>query len=102
MTLYRDGWQDTETHIEDIKIIIKDTFYKEYGDAYIELLELCSCSSKEELLKKEGDLIRNTDCENKQIPNRKKKERKKNIEKKLRKKNFIRIIKNQLVETEKT
>lgn len=30
----------------------------ECGDAYIELLELCSCNSKDELSKREGELIR--------------------------------------------
>ena len=42
----------------------------EFDDAYIELLEICSCNSKEELLKKEGELIRNIECVNKCIPGR--------------------------------
>jgi len=44
-----------------------------YGDSYIELIENCSCNSKEELYKKEGYYIRkfkNT-CVNKCIPNNK-------------------------------
>ena len=46
----------------------------EFDDAYIELLENCSCNSKEELLKREGELIRNIDCINKIVPGRTRKE----------------------------
>ena len=46
----------------------------EFGDAYIELLDNCSCNSKEELLKTEGELIRNNICVNKCIPDRTQKE----------------------------
>ena len=46
----------------------------EFDDAYIELLENCSCNSKEELLKREGELIRKTTCVNKCIPDRTQKE----------------------------
>lgn len=46
----------------------------EFDDAYIELLENCSCNSKEELLKREGELIRKTTCVNKNIPDRTQKE----------------------------
>ena len=54
------------------------TSYKllEYDDVYIELIENCICNSKEELLKKEGECIRNTKCVNKNIPGRNKKEKK--------------------------
>ena len=55
----------------------------ELEDAYIELLENYPCNSKDELCKKEGEYIRNTDkCVNKQITGRTKKEwGKDNIEK---------------------
>ena len=38
------------------------------GDAYIELIENCSCNSKEELLKREGEIMRSMDCVNKRNP----------------------------------
>jgi len=40
------------------------------GDAYIELIKLCPCDSKEELLKREGEIIRRTECVNKEIAGR--------------------------------
>jgi hypothetical protein len=40
----------------------------DYDDAYIELIENCPCNSKEELLKKEGEHIRNNKCINKINP----------------------------------
>jgi len=46
----------------------------QYQDAYIELIELFPCNSKEELNKKEGEHIRSNNCINKNIPNRTKKE----------------------------
>ena len=46
----------------------------QYEDAYIELLENYPCNSKEELLKKEGELIRSTDCVNRCIAGRTKRE----------------------------
>lgn len=43
----------------------------EFDDYYIELLELCPCDSKEELHKREGEIIRTTpNCVNKYIPGR--------------------------------
>jgi hypothetical protein len=39
----------------------------EFNDAYIELIELCPCSTKEELLNREGHFIRSMNCVNKQI-----------------------------------
>jgi hypothetical protein len=51
------------------------------GDAYIELIENYSCNSKEELLKREGEIIRSMDCVNKAIAGRTPKEwREDNIE----------------------
>ena len=42
-----------------------------YADAYIELIEECSCETKRELLDKEGEVIKNTpNCVNTQIQGR--------------------------------
>lgn len=38
------------------------------GDAYIELLELCPCSCRDELRKCEGKWIKELDCVNKRMP----------------------------------
>lgn len=47
----------------------------EYEDAYIELIENYPCNSKEELNKREGEIIRSTfNCINKTIPKRTPKE----------------------------
>lgn len=47
----------------------------EYDDAYIELIEECKCDNKDQLSKREGEIIRSTsNCVNKVIPNRTKKE----------------------------
>ena len=46
----------------------------ELGDAYIELIELYPCDSKEELSRREGELIRSMDCVNKFVPGRTKAE----------------------------
>lgn len=46
-----------------------------YDDAYIELIELYPCSCKEELNRREGEIIRNNEkCVNKQIAGRTQKE----------------------------
>jgi len=45
-----------------------------YDDVYIELLEDCSCERKEQLHKREGELIREMDCVNKVVAGRSKKE----------------------------
>jgi len=42
----------------------------EYGDAYIELICLYPCNSKEELHRREGEEMRNCDCVNKYIAGR--------------------------------
>ena len=44
------------------------------GDSYIELIENCSCTNKEELNKREGQLIRDIVCVNIAIPGRTPKE----------------------------
>jgi len=46
----------------------------QYEDAYIELIELFPCNSKEELNKKEGEHIRKNNCVNKIIAGRTKTE----------------------------
>jgi aspartate carbamoyltransferase regulatory subunit len=38
------------------------------GDAYIELIEYFQCDTKEELSKREGEIMRSMDCVNKCIP----------------------------------
>ena len=55
------------------------------GDAYIELLEICPCSCREEVHKKEGCYIRKMKCVNKCVPCRTKKNIMKTIKKKLQK-----------------
>lgn len=40
------------------------------GDAYIELIENYSCNSKEELCKREGEIMRSIECVNKNIAGR--------------------------------
>ncbi len=57
----------------------------EFGDAYIELIEICSCNSKEELHKIEGEYIRNLDCVNKNNPSPTEKEKKEQNRKKTKK-----------------
>ena len=41
-----------------------------YPDHYIELIEACPCNTKGELERREGQLIRATECVNKYIPGR--------------------------------
>ena len=61
-------WKNGKYHYVSSFELIK------YGDAYIELLELCSCDSKMELGRREGELIRSMDCVNKRIEGRTKQE----------------------------
>tara|TARA_R110000822_G_scaffold186035_4_gene325160 strand:+ start:140 stop:901 length:762 start_codon:yes stop_codon:yes gene_type:complete len=63
-TLYKKGGGNFTTSFDILQ----------QGDAYIELLELCPCNSKIELLKREGELIRENDCVNRRIAGRTKKE----------------------------
>ena len=53
----------------------------EHEDAYIELIELFPCNSREELNKKEGEHIRSNNCVNKNIAGRTKTEYQKEYEK---------------------
>ena len=48
--------------------------FEKYTDVRIELLECCPCDNKEELTKKEGEYIRNTNCINRRIAGRTQKE----------------------------
>ena len=48
--------------------------FEKYDDVRIELIEEYSCNNKEELIKKEGEYIRNNKCLNKIIPDRTPKE----------------------------
>ena len=41
-----------------------------YDDCYIELYELCPCNSKQELEKREGEIIRSIECVNKYVAGR--------------------------------
>ena len=61
---------------KNINKIIKMSSYEiiKYNDCYIELLEIYPCSSKVELHKREGELIRLHNCVNKCIPSRTQKE----------------------------
>ena len=63
-------------HVSDFKCKYNISSKKiiENGDYYIELIELCNFSCKEELLKRERFYIENNDCVNKNIPLRSKKE----------------------------
>ena len=70
----------------------------ELGDAYIELIELYPCDSKEELSRREGELIRSMDCVNKQIPGRTQAEwrEEKKEELKVNKKQYYQDHKNEI------
>lgn len=57
----------------------------EQGDVYIELLELCPCDSKIELHKREGELIREMNCVNRNIAGRTQKEYKQDNKEKIKK-----------------
>jgi len=52
--------------------------FEKYTDVRIELLEEYPCDNKEQLLKKEGEYIRNNNCVNKVVPGRTNKESSKN------------------------
>ncbi len=64
---YKKYLNDKYEYITSFKII-------KYDDCYIELIELCSCNSKEELFKKEGEFIRSMKCVNRCIAGRTRKE----------------------------
>jgi len=58
--------------------------YEKYTDIRIELLECFPCDNKEELTKKEGEYIRNTNCINRYIAGRTQKEYYKNNKKNIK------------------
>ena len=64
-------WKDSKTNYTTSFTIIEN------GDYYIELLEDASCSSFDELAKKERYYIESIDCVNKVIPARDQQERNK-------------------------
>jgi hypothetical protein len=63
-----NSWKNGKRNYTSSYEIIK------YDDAYIELLEDVNCERKEQLHKREGELIREMDCVNKFIPCRTDKE----------------------------
>jgi hypothetical protein len=67
----RFGEHKKKTNACNSKLILQ------YEDAYIELIELFPCNSKEELNKKEGEHIRLNNCVNKLIAGRTQNERRK-------------------------
>jgi hypothetical protein len=62
------SWKNGKYHYVSSFELIK------YDDVYIELIELFPCSSKMELNRREGQLIRSIDCVNKRIEGRTKQE----------------------------
>lgn len=48
--------------------------FEKYTDVRIELLEECPCDNREQLVKKEGEYVRNNNCVNKHIAGRTNKE----------------------------
>ena len=64
---YKSWLNDKHNYITSFEII-------KYEDCYIELIKNCPCESKEQLLKIEGEEIRNNNCVNKIIAGRTKEE----------------------------
>jgi len=63
MTHHRHHFKKKHNYITSYELM-------KYEDDYIELLEAFPCNNVEELRKKEGEYIRNTNCVNKQIAGR--------------------------------
>ena len=58
-------------HYKKYKKMYTSSFHiLQFDDAYIELYENCPCNCKEELTKREGEVIRELNCVNKLIPGR--------------------------------
>ena len=73
-----------------------------HGDAYIELLELYPCNSKEELTQREGQLMRSTEnCCNKRIEGRTRKEYKDEPEHKEIAKEYVKANKDKIDQTKR-
>ena len=68
---------DYRRYLDSRKLHKKSTFdlFEEFGidNCKIELIEYCKCDSKDELVRREGELIKNSDCVNKTIAGRTKK-----------------------------
>lgn len=64
---YKQWQNDNCRHITSFEII-------QHADSYIELVEDFPCERKEQLLKREGEIIRENECVNKVIPGRTKAE----------------------------
>ena len=60
---YKKYLKTNKNYISSFEII-------QYGDAKIELFENCPCNNKEELNKREGEIIRRLNCVNKNIAGR--------------------------------
>jgi len=62
---HKSAFRTSKKRIGEARHILK------YADAYIELIENCSCETKRELLEREGEVIKNTpNCVNTQIQGR--------------------------------
>lgn len=74
-----------------------------YPDAYIELIELFPCNSKEELNRKEGEHIRSSNCVNKNIAGRTREEHYQDNKDKLleQQKEYDKINKDKIAEYKK-
>jgi hypothetical protein len=93
-------------HKSDFKRWKKGTYHYvtsyeliKYNDFYIELLEVCPCSNKMELFRREGELIRSMDCINKNGNGRTQKNIKKNIIKRTKRK--LKSIKKNIIKRTK-
>ena len=79
--LHKRKSQHKSSHKRNKNICASNILFVKYDDVRIELVEDYPCDSKAELLKKEGEYIRNNKCLNKNIPDRTIKEyREDNIE----------------------
>ena len=74
---HRTKYNNSKTGKTNSKISVFDIF-DEFGieNCKIELIENYPCNCKEELLRREGHYIKNTDCVNKVVPHRTEEERK--------------------------
>ena len=58
------------SHFRNNRLICSSKRVIEIGDAYIELIEPYACANRNELERREGEIIRSMDCVNNQIPGR--------------------------------
>jgi len=67
--------RDYNSWVDGKKISYKTSYQiMKYDDAYIELIEECPCNDKNELNRREGQMIREMNCVNKRIEGRTRKE----------------------------